>query len=68
MNVCMKSVKRRGRLFVQILSIKTQEGEDGAPARDAALTDYFEKLETLLKEKVRVFLKEEKNLLCSLRL
>ncbi|KAI4892031.1 hypothetical protein NFI96_028246 [Prochilodus magdalenae] len=45
------SVKRRGRLFVQILSIKTQEGEDDAPARDAALTDYFEKLETLLKEK-----------------
>ncbi|XP_036421444.1 interferon alpha-3-like [Colossoma macropomum] len=44
-------VKRRFDLLLQIMSIKTQKEEDDFPARDAALTDYFEKLEKLLKEK-----------------
>ena len=48
MNACMKSVKRRFDLFLQIMSIKTQKEGDDFPARDAALTDYFEKLEKLL--------------------
>ncbi|KAL7826568.1 hypothetical protein AOLI_G00317780 [Acnodon oligacanthus] len=34
-----------------IMRIKTQKEEDDFPARDAALTDYFDKLEKLLKEK-----------------
>ncbi|KAL6460616.1 hypothetical protein MHYP_G00305820 [Metynnis hypsauchen] len=34
-----------------IMRIKTQKEEDDFPVRDAALTDYFEKVEKLLKEK-----------------
>ncbi|KAL6460613.1 hypothetical protein MHYP_G00305790 [Metynnis hypsauchen] len=34
-----------------IMRIKTQKEEDDFPLRDAALTDYFDKLQKLLKEK-----------------
>ncbi|KAL6460612.1 hypothetical protein MHYP_G00305780 [Metynnis hypsauchen] len=34
-----------------IMRIKTQKEEDDFPVRDAALTDYFDKLQKLLKEK-----------------
>uniref|UniRef100_A0A3B4C6C0 Uncharacterized protein n=1 Tax=Pygocentrus nattereri TaxID=42514 RepID=A0A3B4C6C0_PYGNA len=44
-------VKHIFDLIWQIMRIKTQKEEDDFAVRDAALTDYFDKLEKLLKEK-----------------